>query len=510
MAPRQAPPHPGGKSLTPPQPPSMPGQRPGSPSDRPTRPDEAPQPPSDTAPPAGETPPTDQGLGDELFNDSLGSGYGYESAAPNLIGDFFGGGSQRVLITNTVPFSLHVRGTITSGLPGSPTATLIFENANSLGPANDFATNGVGTDASGDGQADTFPITEPIPPNDSPTTPGTGFVFDGGTVVYTDSNGLTTAQNGTFGNGELWFAEYSFSETTHVDVPGGGGSVVRRIKLGENNSPDPRDRIYWNFNHFNNVPNGFGDVNRYVFGFEKTFRDRGMSFDVRLPFASTLASEQIAEGAGSKDIEFGNATITWKTLLYETDELLISGGFGVGVPTADDTRLYRLDGRQILQIDNAAVHLLPYVAMSATPRENWFVQGFLQFDIDANGNPIAGDVTGVSIERIGKLHDATYLFLDGSIGYWLYRNPYGRTLTGVTPVIELHYSTTLQDADAATGNGLTVQGVSQRFDVLNMTLGTHLLLGQQLVVTPAIGLPLRSGDDQQFDIEAMVLANWNF
>jgi hypothetical protein len=474
--------------------------------------------PSARAPAPGERGPSPAeapeapalGTGDELLADTFGAGYGYESSAPNVIGDFFGGAAQRIVIRNTVPFTRHVRGFLAGGStggPGSASAVLIYEAG--PGTPNDFTSTGLGTDASGDSLADTFAITEPVPPNDSPVSPGPGFVFDGGTAVYTDSVALTTAQNGQFSDGEIWYASYSFSETLVIDIPAGGGAVVRRIKLAENNSPEPRDRLYFNYNYFNNVPNGFNDVNRYVFGFEKTFRDGGMSIDVRVPFASTLATDQVAEEAGTKDTEFGNLTMIWKTLLYESQQTLVSGGLGVAAPTGDDTRLYRLDGRQILQIRNESVHLLPYVAVLSSPIDSLFLQGFLQFDVDANGNPAFGNAAGGGLGSIGTLHDPTLMFIDVALGYRWYQNQYA-VITSIVPLIELHYSTTLQHADALTGGGLTLSSVSPRFDIVNMTMGAQFSLGNQFSVTPAIVVPLRSGDDRQFDMEAVVLANWNF
>ena len=53
----------------------------------------------------------------------------------------------------------------------------------------------------------------------------------------------------------------------------GGGD--RRWKYADNNSPFPRNRVFYNFNHFHNaVRDVFGEernVNRSLFGIEKTF-----------------------------------------------------------------------------------------------------------------------------------------------------------------------------------------------------------------------------------------------
>lgn len=459
---------------------------------------------------AGEAPPagTEPDYG-ELAG-SFGAAAGAPSAAPNIIGDFFGGGARQITIRHSVPLSFFARGFLAGNSPGgfgSPDAVLVFETG--AGSPNDFATNGPGTDASGDGYADTFPVSEPLPPSDAPVAPGPGFTLDGGTAVFTNSTTVTTAQDGVFADGDIWFASYSFSETLVVEVPGGGGAGVRRVKLAENNSPVPRDRVFGVYNFFDDVPFGFGDVHRFVPGFEKTFDGGQMSIDVRFPFASTLASDQFAGMAGASSLEFGNLTATWKAIVRQFECTLLSAGLGLAFPTADDTRVFLGDGTQLLQIDNEAVHLLPFVAMLWTPTERTFCQAFVQFDVDLNGNPTYGGTSG-DLPRLGSLRDPALMFLDVSAGYRCWENPCAALLTAITPVAELHYSTTLQDETTLVGDGIAVLAPTRRFDVLDLTLGAHLTLGDRLMITPAVALPLRTRDDAQFDFETLLLANWYF
>jgi hypothetical protein len=352
-------------------------------------------------------------------------------------------------------------------------------------------------------------MTEPLPPSDAPVSPGTGFRFDGGTVVWTQTTAATTAQNGIFDDNDDWLATYSFSEQVVVGVGAGGGALVRRMKLAENNSPIPRDRIFGFYNYFSNVPGGFGDVHRFTPGFEKTFVDGIMSLDVRLPFASTLSSNQIAGVAESAGAEFGNVTATWKAILIQRQNVLVSGGVGLGFPTADDTRVEMPDGTPLLHIHNDALHVLPFAGFLWTPDDENFVQGFLQFDLDTNGNRVYGGPTG-SLPSLGRIQDAALMYMDVTFGTWLHRNPGGCGITGIAPVIELHYSTTVQDEESLVGEGITVQPLSQRFDVLNFTMGAHVMFHDRFVITPGVSLPLRGNHDHQFDYEAMVLANWYF
>jgi hypothetical protein len=234
-----------------------------------------------------------------------------------------------------------------------------------------------------------------------------------------------------------------------------------------------------------------------------------MSLDFRFPFASTLANDQVVEAAAASGTEFGNLTATWKTIVWMNQSVLVAGGFGLAAPTAGDTSVLLANGRKILQIENEALHLLPYGAVLWTPTERAFFQAFLQFDIDANGNPVYGGLSG-ALPRLGTLQDASLMYLDFSGGYWCYQNPSAALVTAIAPVAELHYSTTLQDEETLSGNGIALQALTKRYDVLNITLGAHIAAGDRLIITPGVSLPLRDDDDQQFDYEAMVLANWYF
>jgi hypothetical protein len=285
---------------------------------------------------------------------------------------------------------------------------------------------------------------------------------------------------------------------------------VRRIKIAENGSPEPRDRLFFSYNYFNDVAAGFGDVSRYLLGIERTFLHGAMSWEIRLPMAGTVSGDQsLTAGRVDRNYELGNALVGVKAILWETATTLYAAGMAVGLPTADDSRLVR-GTDPILVIDNRAVQLVPYGAMIWQPLERWFLQGFLQVDVAANGNPVAGDATGQSLPQIGKFQDTPLLFADVAASYLLYDCPADCGLTRIVPSAELHYSTTLRDADVVTSSGLFLTDISRRYDVLNMTLGMHFSYANGLVVSPAMCLPLREDDDEQFDYEAQLQLNWYF
>src|SRR5690606_12708154 len=128
----------------------------------------------------------------------------------------------------------------------------------------------------------------------------------------------------------------------------------------------------------------------------------------------------------TSEIELGNVTAFLKALMWESDTFSWSAGVGMTIPTADDVRV-EAGGRTILEIEHSAYHVLPFLGLLWTPSDRCFAQGLLQYDIDANGNPVHlssfnnGIPTG-NLSKIGTADDATYAFIDLGIGYWMYRN----------------------------------------------------------------------------------------
>ena len=103
-----------------------------------------------------------------------------------------------------------------------------------------------------------------------------------------------------------------------AEIPAAGGS--RRVKISENNSPIPRDRIFYSYNGFDNaIPDFIGntliDVQRHTPGFEKTFLDGMGSIELRTPVAYTQNSNVFLNGGGPlKATEFGNISLALKML----------------------------------------------------------------------------------------------------------------------------------------------------------------------------------------------------
>lgn len=433
------------------------------------------------------------------------------TSVPRMFGDFFDGGARFVTLSGPVTTNFFALGQ-QIGTTGGGTPIFAFER-DGIGFPNDIVTNGTpGVDASGDGNADTFAIQEPLPPNEVPVSPGAGFTFDGGTAVYTDSTTSTQPANGVASNGD-WFISYSYSSNMEMVVPAGGGGVaVRRFKISENNSPLPKNRLFLHYNYFNDVQAGFGDVHRYAVGFEALlFNGRG-SLETRLPFALTLDSDQLLNSIGARNGEVGDLLMIWKLLLRQTSQSALAAGLGLSVPTASGNRLSLADGRQILNIPNDSVHYLPYLAYATAPNDRFFNLTFLQFDLDGKGDRVFADAMGAplggSLPQIGRLNDASIMFVDTTFGWWLCRDTFGSKVTGIAPIVEFHYGTSLTNTDVVSGNGLTVADISRRIDILNLTLGTHFYPRRGPQMSVGFVLPLRNGDDRPFDYEGILQLNW--
>lgn len=286
------------------------------------------------------------------------------------------------------------------------------------------------------------------------------------------------------------------------------GGTVGRTKLAENVSVIPQDRVFLNYSFFNNVPlsaNGV-DVNRFTPGFEKTFQDGNMSFEMRMPFAATADNVYELDGSvDSSQFEWGDLTVYLKALLYDNPNVAVSGGLGFSFPTRDEFVVRDAAGNTAIKVDNNAIHALPFIAALWTPTNNFFLQSFVQFDVDLNGNQVYIAGTGDA----GRLQDNDYIFWDMTAGYWVYQNPCGN-IRGIAPVVELHYNRSLNSGDRVVDAGGDGVGFGDdTVSILNAVLGVNVFLHDNLALQAGYGFPLGGADDQ-FDGELRLSLNWLF
>ena len=319
--------------------------------------------------------------------------------------------------------------------------------------------------------------------------------------------------------------------SSNIDLPTAGGS--RRVKISENDSPIPVDRVFFNYNHFHNLFQlseqpaiGPGlpptirqvSIDRYTVGVEKTMAEGQYSVELRLPFNGTFDEQLQTVGVDGGNI--GNLALVFKSLLYSDGEAAVGAGLGIDTPTGSDT-IGRI-GQTNLRFNNQSLHLLPYIGFLVAPGDptwGWndgvFLSGFAQIDIATDGNSVnVLPPGGGGALSLGKFNEQNLAFLDLGLGYWLYRNPYAERLTGLAVVSELHYTTSLQDTDVLAlnlpGGNVTVASRGNRFDVLNGTIGMQMLLFELSSLRVAGVFPLRSEDQRFFDSEVQVQFNRRF
>ncbi|NQV28250.1 MAG: hypothetical protein HQ518_28185 [Rhodopirellula sp.] len=291
--------------------------------------------------------------------------------------------------------------------------------------------------------------------------------------------------------------------TVNTDLPLGGG--MRRFK-NEHARALPTDRVFFLYNHFHNAldlqSNGqttTRSVDQFTLGFEKTFGDGQWSFELRMPFSgeANLAGGGVAVQSNG----VGNLVGTLKRLLYSDSTFAAAFGLAVIAPTGSDASVSFPGSNTRLDFKNDATHLLPYLALQSAPDDNWFFHAFAQVDVAANQNEVRL-VNNMSVES-ASLADQTLLYLDGSAGYWWYRATDGEGLTGLASVIELHYTTTLNNADSVNLSGTTIGNFENRYDVLNLTAGVHSEWSGNTAVRVAVVVPL-DRTQRFFDSETQV------
>lgn len=288
-----------------------------------------------------------------------------------------------------------------------------------------------------------------------------------------------------------------------TDLPLGGG--MRRFK-NEHARALPTDRVFFLYNHFHNALRFQTDntsttdsVDQFTFGFERTSDDGQWSFELRMPFSGDADLE--GDGVAVQADGVGNLVGTLKSLLYSDSTFAAAAGLAVVVPTGSDASVTFRNSNSRIDFENEAVHLLPYLALQATPDENWFFHAFAQVDVAANENEVS--LVGNGFTESDSLADQTLLYLDASAGYWWYQSDDDSGLTGLASVVELHYTTTLDDADTANLSGTFIGNFDNRYDILNLTAGVHSEWSENTALRVAVVVPL-DRDERFFDSETQV------
>lgn len=302
-----------------------------------------------------------------------------------------------------------------------------------------------------------------------------------------------------------------------ADVPLAAGG--RRMKISENNKALPMDRIYFNFNHFHNVVDTTpdvgsffagrsGSINRYTVGLEKTFFNKQASIDVRMPLAEKVRSVNDVMNVEGGNV--GDLGLVFKALLYSTEDWAAGVGVGVTLPTGSDVMTNAFDTK--IFYNNDASHITPFIGILCAPNDAFFFQAFVEGDFGTEGNAV--DVIypmSFTRESLGILNEQALLHLDVTGGWWLVRNSDDDFLSGLAAIFEVHYTSTLDDADIISGSSVNGDfefgNLLNRLDVINASAGLHLRFFCGTTLRVATVFPLDNRLDNPFDSELTVSLN---
>jgi len=254
-------------------------------------------------------------------------------------------------------------------------------------------------------------------------------------------------------------------------------------KVSENNSATPRDRASITWNISQDVRTGLGptggdssDIQEYKFLWEKTILNENASLEVLIPFNHTTEYTRSISGfnGNSMNTELGQVALGIKALLIGNENFKLSTGLRMELPTEDD--------REIIAnspTDNDIWAFTPYMALEYAPQaENWYVQMFGSARLLSDSYESAG--TSIEIPD--------YYMLDASLGYWLYRNPTGKGVSGIVPSMELHYTSSIDPWQP--GTQLATQ--FGQTDFLNMTAALTTIINDKDTIALAYAFPLRT------------------
>jgi hypothetical protein len=329
------------------------------------------------------------------------------------------------------------------------------------------------------------------------------------------------------GTGAISFANIPHATVAKLQMPNAAESVLGRQTIGDDSSPMPRDRVFFDYDYFYDVPlSPSGDtVDRFVAGFEKTLFDGQVSAEVRLPFGTTLDNDVVVKTGKTvhgitgwnyrtgDETLLGNVAVGAKALLLRIpDTLAISTGLLVTVPTANDLSVTGLLAplhatSATLLIKNEAVHLAPYLGALWTPTDRLFLQGFFQVDFDANGQDVVLE-NGASPSDLGKYRDQAFAFFDAGVGYWIARED------GVSwaALFEVHYAASLQRPETVNviPGEVNLGGVDGSINLVDLVLGTSLQVQDNKTLSAGYVFAVGAGQDEQFTRDWRATFNWYF
>jgi len=256
-------------------------------------------------------------------------------------------------------------------------------------------------------------------------------------------------------------------------------------KVADNNSPIPRTRVFSSWQRFdsynvvetqNNVADVQRDLHVFKLGFEKTLFDGNASVDLILPLHRTVSSESSNTSAPMAG-ELGNIAFGYKHVLYESDNLLVSGGLRAEAPTEDDLTFG--GGSQII-LDEW--YLQPWIGLIAEGSDDTFVHCFF------SGRYAGGDLENLIVDfPPGRTSGQDLFMFDIGVGKWCHLS--GELIRAIVPTLEFHY---MNATGADSPFGLSNAIFGRNVDVANLTIGATGYVGERSTVQIGFGIPLHT------------------
>jgi hypothetical protein len=269
-------------------------------------------------------------------------------------------------------------------------------------------------------------------------------------------------------------------------------SFVKGFKIADNQSVLPVDRIYYDFNFFDNVnqpvnnriQNGIQRVQIYreLIGGEKTFFDGQASVGVRLPI-NTITGDSPTGGVSTPTkTAINNINVYTKYLFYSdtATKTFAAAGLAVTIPTGPQN----FAGASYVRNYNNP-ELQPYIGFQKTWDRLYFL-GFEAINVPLN------------------THDVTTLYNDYALGYFVYRSQDKRDLIqGIAPTVEVHINNPLNHRDI-----FNVKDKAGAADIVDFTSGLNIFFKNKVQLGMAVVTPVTG--PRPFSLESLAFLNVYF
>jgi hypothetical protein len=271
------------------------------------------------------------------------------------------------------------------------------------------------------------------------------------------------------------------------------------MKIGENQSPMPADRVYISYNYFNSiqapggspgqvnsqamlvggvpttintpVPGGAPsiDLHSQTFGFEKTFLDGAASIGMRLPVAQVQGDGSI----GQQDVGDISTLLNFAFFRDRATGSVLAGGLMVTAPTGPP-------------VNTTVGNIHPWVLQPffgyRWSMDRLYIQGFTSLAVPSDTREMLG------------------MFNDVAVGYWVYRSGAEQLISAIIPTLEAHVTTPLDHRNPSDPINLP--------DFVALTAGVHIGLANRAMLTVGTTVPVTA--PRLFPIEAVAQFNLRY